>query len=143
MPVVVPVLSDLNAEECLVAAVLLHDQHEVFPEVEDRELWFEHTRSFLGAARAIHKRGDPMIATFVLYELRDDLDRITWGGLVGEPLLMDILSRRMLDIQAFMGVANARIVREWAIRRRTIREAEQAAVTAYNQRLSPTGWIQL
>ena len=139
-----PVVADLEAEECLVSSLLLHDQHEVFGAIENDALWYAHTRLLLTAARVVHHRGEPTTAVFVMYELRDHLDDLSWKGQTGEVLVLDMLSRRMLDIQAFMGLAMARIVREYAERRRLIQEAEKSAVSAYQRTVSgKSGWIQL
>lgn len=137
-----PRMGDLNAEECALSAVLLHDQTDVFALVSPEAFWYEHTRAFFAAAQTVHLQGMPTVATCVLYELRDELDRITWDGLIGEALLLDMLSRRMLDVQAFMGPAMARIVNAYAARREALNAAQEEArrvmVTAVTSSLERT-----
>ena len=58
-----PVVADLEAEECLVSSLLLHDQHEVFGAIENDALWFIDSTSCPSGA-LIRLYGSPGIWTW-------------------------------------------------------------------------------
>jgi hypothetical protein len=87
----------------------------------------------LSTIRALHTAGKPSGTVFVLYALEPILDSLEWAGDRGEVMLLELLSRRAQDVQAFHGVSLAKLVHHYATRREATQRGEKAAVRAYRE----------
>ena len=61
-----PKLSDLEAEEALVAALLLFDDYAGLDECTDDELFYDHTRAIISTVRMLRRADKPCGTVFVL-----------------------------------------------------------------------------
>lgn len=128
-----PKLASLDAEECCVAAALLHDDTAFLEETTDEDFFYDHTRTLTGAVRMLRNREKPCGAVFVLAVLEPQLDALSWRGDTGEALVLDLLSRRVADPQAYYSRQLGKLVRYYALRRKAMREAQEAAQRTFTE----------
>lgn len=134
----------LDAEEALIAACLLHDDFAGLEECEDRDIWYDHLRPVVEVIRRLHAAGEPAGAVFVLYELRDVLDDLEWRGERGEVMILDLLSRRLADPQAWYGRQLGRLVHRHAEERRNMARAEEETRQTYRRAIrGPRGGVEI
>jgi len=138
-------LHDLDLEECLLAALLLHDDFAALRHFTDDDLWYDHLRPFISTIRRLHAAGKPSGAVFVLHALESQLDSLEWRGNRGEALLMDLLGRRMFDVQTFHGVSLGMLIHNYALMRKALRRAQSEGARLYQERvdgaLKLRGWM--
>ena len=132
-PMTEPKLASLDAEEALLAALLLFEDFAGLDEFTDDELFYDHIRPFVGAVRMLRDAGKPCGAVFVLVALEPQLDALEWRSDRGEALLMDILGRRVADVQAYYSRQLGRLVHYYAERRKALVEAQAAALLTFNE----------
>lgn len=129
-----PKLADIDAEECLIGALLLHEPDfsalELF---SDEDVFYEHLRPVLKAVRELHLSGKTVAAATVLYVLEPILDSLEWRGDTGEVMLIELLNRRMLDPMCWSARACAGIIHAYAGKRKALREAQDAAKLTFEE----------
>ena len=132
-----PILSSLDAEECLIGALLLHEPDfsalELF---SDEDVFYDHLKPVLKAVRELHLSGKAVAAATVLYVLEPILDSLEWRGDTGEVMLIELLNRRMLDPMCWSARACAGIIHAYADKRRTLKEAQDAAKLTFEEVMS-------
>lgn len=128
-----PVLSSLETEESFIAALLLHEDYAGLTEATDDEFFYDHLRPVVAAVRMLRGAGKPCGTVFVLAVLEPRLDSLEWKGDRGEVLILDILSRRVTDVQSYYGRQLGRLIHYYADRRKAVREAQEAAMLTYNE----------
>ena len=141
-----PKLSDLEAEEALVAALLLFDDYAGLDECTDDELFYDHTRAIISTVRMLRRADKPCGTVFVLAVLASQgkLDALSWRGDTAEVLVLDILSRRVADVQAYYGRHLGRLVRYYAVRRQMLQDAQGAALETFQRVIrGPRGGVEL
>lgn len=134
-----PILHSLDAEESLVAASLLHDDHAGLAECADSDIWLDHLRPIVATIRRLHATGQPIGTVFVLHELEATLDEIEWRGDRGEVVLLDLLARRAHDPQAWYGRGLGTIVRHYAEQRQAVQSGQREALLAVRAARPPKG----
>lgn len=130
-----PKLSSLEAEECAVAAALLHDDAAFLEEAADEDFFYEHIRPVISAVRMLRGADKPCGTVFVLAALSSRLDALTWQGDSGEVLILDILSRRVADPQAYYSRQLGRLIHYYAEKRKAMQEAQEAAKRTFTETL--------
>lgn len=130
-----PKLSSLEAEECAVAAALLHDDAAFLEEAADEDWFYDHLRPIASAVRMLRRAEKPHGTVFVLAVLEPRLDALTWQGDSGETLILDILSRRVADPQAYYSRALGKLIHYYAEKRRAMQEAQEAAKRTFTETL--------
>lgn len=130
-----PKLHSLAVEEALVTALLLHEEYEGLEEFTDEEVWFDHIRPIISTVRMLRGANKPCGTVFVLAVLasKGELDAIEYAGESGEVLVIDILQRHVLDVQAFYGRQLGRLVHHYAEKRKALQRAQEAAQKAATQ----------
>lgn len=130
-----PKLHSLAVEEALVASLLLHEELHALEEFTDEEVWFDHIRPIISTVRMLRGANKPCGTVFVLAVLasKGELDAIEYAGESGEVLVIDILQRHVLDVQAFYGRQLGRLVHHYAEKRKALQRAQEAAQKAATQ----------
>ena len=134
-----PVLYSLDVEEALVSSLLLHEDYAGLEECADEELWFDHLHPVVGCVRQLRELGKPTGTVFVLAALEQHLDSLSWRGDRGEELILDLLSRRLTDVQSYYGRQLGRMVHYYAQRRQALKDGQVAAVRAYRKVVESPG----
>jgi hypothetical protein len=130
-----PILASLEAEECAIAAALLHDDAAFLEEAADEDWFYDHLRPIASAVRMLRRAEKPCGTVFVLEVLSRQLDELTWQGDSGEVLILDILSRRVADPQAYYSRALGRLIHYYAEKRKAMQEAREAATRTFTETL--------
>lgn len=125
------VLSSLDAEEALVAGMLLYSDTRALLEVSDEDMFYDHLRPVLRAIRTLSGAGKPVNLVTVMYALEPQLDSIAWKGEVGEALITGIVSHHAMNPAACSPVAMANIVHNYAERRRGLQAAHVEGTRKY------------
>ena len=130
-----PKLYSLAVEEALVTSLLLHDDFSSLAEFTDDEIWFDHLRPIIACVRFLHDAGKPSGTVFALAVLasKGELDAIEYKGESGEVVVIDLLQRHILDVQAFYGRQLGRLVHHYAEKRKALQRAQEAAQKAATQ----------
>lgn len=128
-----PKLASLEAEECAVAAALLHSDTDFLEETTDEDFFYDHTRAIVSAVRMLRSREKPYGTVFLLAMLEPQLDSLSWRGETGEELVLDLLSRHVADPQTYYSRQLGRLVRYYAERRKALREAQEAAQRTFTE----------
>ena len=130
-----PKLHSLAVEEALVASLLLHEELHALEEFTDEEVWFDHIRPIISTVRLLRGANKPCGTVFVLQVLasKGQIDAIEYAGESGEVLIIDILQRHLLDVQAFYGRQLGRLVHHYAEKRKALQRAQEAAQKAATQ----------
>lgn len=133
------VLSSLDAEEALVAGMLLYADTRALLEVSDEDMFYDHLRPVLRAIRTLSGASKPVNVITIMYALESQLDSIAWKGDVGEVLIMDILTRHVANPAACSPVAMANIVHNYAERRRALQRAHEEGTRKYLETVGEVG----
>ena len=127
-------LSDIDAEECLVASLLLHDpDFSALDLVADEDCFYDHLRPIVSTIRALRARGKPVGTVTVLYALEPILDSLEWRGDRGEVMILELLSRRMFDPNCWYAPAMASVIHAYAERRKALAKAQEAAKQTFQE----------
>ena len=134
------VLFSLDAEEALTAAILLHDEYRTFYLFSDQDIFYNHIRPLITAARKLHTRGWPATQILVMREIEDQLDQLSWKGETGEVMIFNLIGRHIDDPNTYSGgMIMAAWVHEMAEQRRTLHDAHERGTEAYREVLREAG----
>jgi hypothetical protein len=132
-----PKLHDTNAEESLIAALLLHEDFEGLEEFTDDEVWGDDNRTIISTVRMLRGANKPCGTVFVLSVLhaQGKLDDYRRGSDTAEPALIALLGAHITDVQSYYGRQLGRVIHYYAEERKALQQAQEAARRTFNETL--------
>ena len=132
-----PKLFDTDAEEALIAAMLLHEDFAGLDEFTDDEVWVDDNRKIISAVRMLRGAGKPCGTVFVLALLasRGQLDDYRRGGDTGEVALITLLGEHITDVQCYYSRQLGRVIHYYAEERKALQQAQEAAKRTFTETL--------
>lgn len=132
--------SSLACEESLVCGLLLGDwTPAIFSECEPPDFFYDHLRRTYEACQWLAERGDPVSIASACWALvqRGTIDDVRWKGQEAEELLTNACLRHWRDVLSMYPLPAARMVRDYAERRRMVTEAQRLMRAARPQPAPP------
>lgn len=132
-----PKLHDIQAEEALIAAMLLHEDFEGLEEFTDDEVWGDDNRAIISTVRMLRGANKPCGAVFVLAVLHAQgrLDEYRRGSDTGEVALFTLLGGHLTNVQCFYSRQLGRVIHYYAEERKALHEAQEAAKRTFTETL--------